>query len=119
MPPIDVSLPAGLSYALIPDLIMMGGAMLLMLWAAWRPDSVSHQRSVGIGALVLTVLVAGVVIWFAVSGVSAKPGIVAVDAFRWGADLIFLIATFIAIAVSIDYNTREGIDAGESHVLVL
>jgi NADH-quinone oxidoreductase subunit N len=51
--------------------------------------------------------------------VTAKPGIVAVDGFRWGADLIFLIATFIAIAVSIDYNTREGIDAGESHVLVL
>ena len=119
MPPIDVALPGGLSYALLPDLIMMGGAMLLMLWAAWRPDSVTHQRSVGIGALVLTVITAGVVIWFAVSGVTAKPGIVAVDGFRWGSDLIFLIATFIAIAVSIDYNTREGIDAGESHVLVL
>jgi NADH-quinone oxidoreductase subunit N len=56
---------------------------------------------------------------FAVSGYTAKPGIIAVDGFRWGADLIFLIATFIAIALSIDYNTREGIDAPESHVLVL
>ena len=28
-----------------------------------------------------------------------------------GLDLIFLLATFIAIALSIDYNTREGIDA--------
>ena len=55
MSPIDIALPGGLSYALIPDLIMMGGAMLLMLWAAWRPDSVSHQRAVGIGSLVLTV----------------------------------------------------------------
>ena len=119
MPPIDVALPGGLSYALIPDLILMGGAMLLMLWAAWRPDSVSHQRAVGIGSLVLTVITAAVVIWFAISGVTAKPGIVAVDGFRWGSDLIFLIATFIAIAMSIDYNTREGIDAGESHVLVL
>jgi NADH-quinone oxidoreductase subunit N len=117
--PIDIALPGGLSYALIPDLVMMGGAMLLMLWAAWRPDSVTHQRSVGIGALVLTVVTAGLVIWFAVSGATAKPGIVAVDGFRWGADLIFLIATFIAIALSIDYNTREGIDAGESHVLLL
>jgi NADH-quinone oxidoreductase subunit N len=119
MPPIDTSFPGGLSYALTPDLIMMGGAMLLLLWAAWRPDSPSHQRAVGIGSLVLTVITAIVVIWFAVSDVTAKPGIVAVDAFRWGADLIFLIATFIAIALSIDYNTREGIDAGESHVLVL
>ena len=110
--PIDVTLPGGLSYALIPDLIMIGGAMLLMLWAAWRPDSVSHQRSVGIASLVLTVITAGVVIWFAASGATAKQGIVAVDGFRWGADLIFLIATFIVIATSIDYNTREGIDAG-------
>ena len=117
--PIDVSLPGGLTFALLPDLILLGGAMLLMLWAAWRPDSASHQRSIAIGALVVTAITAGAVIWFAVSGQTAKPGIVAVDGFRWGADLIFLIATFIAIAISIDYNTREGIEAGESHVLVL
>jgi NADH-quinone oxidoreductase subunit N len=117
--PLDVTLPGGLTMALAPDLILMGGAMVLMLWAAWRPESASHQRSVGIGALVLTVLTAAAVIWFAVTGVTAKPGIVAVDGFRWAADLIFLLATFIAIAVSIDYNTREGIDAAESHVLVL
>ncbi|HUQ79735.1 MAG TPA: NADH-quinone oxidoreductase subunit N [Gemmatimonadaceae bacterium] len=117
--PIDVTLPGGLTYALVPDLILIAGSMLLMLWAAWRPESAAHQRSVGIGALVLTVITAGAVIYFAMSGTTAKPGIVAIDGFRWGADLIFLVATFIAIAISIDYNAREGIDAGESHVLVL
>jgi len=117
--PIDVTTPGGLTLALAPDLILMGGAMILMLWAAWRPDSASHQRSVGIGALVLTVITAVAVVWFATTGAKASEGIVAVDGFRWGADLIFLLATFIAIALSIDYNTREGIDAPESHVLVL
>ena len=117
--PIDVTLPGGLTFALLPDLILLAGAMLLMLWAAWRPDSAAHQRSVGIGALALTVITAGAVVWFAVSGATSKPGIVAVDGFRWAADLIFLVATFIAIAISIDYNAREGIDVGESHVLVL
>ena len=117
--PIDVTLPGGLTLALAPDLILMVGAMVLMLWAAWRPESARHQRSVGIAALVLTVITAAAVIWFAASGATAKPGVVAVDGFRWGADLIFLLATFIAIAVSIDYNTREGIDAPELHVLVL
>jgi len=117
--PIDVSLPGGLSLALVPDLVLLGGAMLLMLWSAWRPDSASHQRSVGIGALVLTLITTGVVIWFASRGYTAQPGIVAVDGFRWGADLVFLIGTLITIALSIDYNAREGIDAGESHVLVL
>src|SRR5689334_23413059 len=109
--PIDVSLPSGLTLALAPDLILMAGAMILMLWAAWRPDSASHQRSVGLGALVVTLITAVAVVWFAVSGAHALPGVVAIDGFRWGADLIFLLATFIAIAVSIDYNTREGIDA--------
>jgi NADH-quinone oxidoreductase subunit N len=117
--PIDVALPGGLTFALLPDLILLAGAMLLMLWAAWRPDSAAHQRSVGIGALIVTVITAGAVIWFAMSGATAKSGIIAVDWFRWGADLIFLVATLITIALSIDYNAREGIDAGESHVLVL
>ena len=117
--PIDVTLPGGLTLALAPDLILLAGAMVLMLWAAWRPDSVTHQRSVGIGSLVVTVITTAAVIWFAISGATAGPGIIAVDGFRWAADLIFLIATFIAIALSIDYNAREGIDVGESHVLVL
>ena len=117
--PIDVTLPGGLTLALAPDLILLAGAMVLMLWAAWRPDSVRHQRSVGIGSLVVTVITTAAVIWFAISGATAGPGIIAVDGFRWAADLIFLIATFIAIALSIDYNAREGIDVGESHVLVL
>jgi len=117
---IDVALPGGLSLALAPDLILLAGAMVLMLWAAWRPDSAAHQRSVGIGALVLTVVTTGAVIWFAVSGATmVRPGIIAIDGFRWGADLIFLVATFIAIAISIDYNAREEIDVGESHVLLL
>jgi NADH-quinone oxidoreductase subunit N len=117
--PIDVTLPGGLTLALVPDLILIGGAMALMLWAAWKPDSASHQRAVGIGALLLTGITTAAVIWFAISGWTAKPGVVAFDGFRWGADLIFLLATFITIALSIDYNAREGIDAAESHVLVL
>lgn len=117
--PIDVTLPSGLALALVPDLILLAGAMLLMLWAAWRPDSATHQRAVGLASLGLTAITAGAVVWFAVTGATARPGIVAVDAFRWGSDLIFLVATFIAIATSIDYNAREGIDAAESHVLVL
>ena len=98
--PIDVTLPGGLTLALAPDLILLAGAMVLMLWAAWRPDSVTHQRSVGIGSLVVTVITTAAVIWFAISGATAGPGIIAVDGFRWAADLIFLIATFIGSQVN-------------------
>ncbi len=43
----DLLVPAQLSAALLPDLLLMAGAMLLMLVAAWRPDSAAHQRTVG------------------------------------------------------------------------
>ena len=69
--PIDVSLPGGLTFALAPDLVLLAGAMVLMLWAAWRPDSATHQRSVGLGALALTLITAGAVVWFAMRTVSA------------------------------------------------
>ncbi|HEU4879402.1 MAG TPA: NADH-quinone oxidoreductase subunit N, partial [Gemmatimonadaceae bacterium] len=50
---------------------------------------------------------------------TAMPGIIAVDNFRWTADIVFLLATIGTIALSMDYNAREGITAGESHVLLL
>ena len=53
------------------------------------------------------------------SGWNAGPGPVAVDGFRWGADVVFLLATVVAIGLSMDYNAREGITAPESHVLIL
>src|SRR5688572_2905124 len=116
---LDLSIPWDLTRALTPDLIMMGGAMLLLLWAAWRPDSAAHQRSVGVASIVLTVLVLAAVIYAAFSDVTALNGPVAVDDFRWMSDVVILLATLFTIAMALDYNDRVGIVAGESHVLVL
>jgi NADH-quinone oxidoreductase subunit N len=116
---LDLSNPGHLAAALGPDLLLMGGAMLLLLWAAWRPETAAHQRQVGIASIALCVLVMIAVAVYAFQEVSAAPGVVAVDNFRWIADEIFLIATIGTIAMSLDYNTREGILAGESHVLLL
>ena len=46
MTPLDLSIPLQLTTALGPDLVLMGGAMLMLLWAAWRPESAAHQRAV-------------------------------------------------------------------------
>ncbi len=116
---LDLSVPWDLTRALAPDLIMMGGAMLLLLWAAWRPDSAAHQRSVGVMSIALTAVVLAAVIWAAFGDMRAGPGPVAVDDFRWMADVVILVATLCTIAMALDYNDRIGIIAGESHVLVL
>jgi NADH-quinone oxidoreductase subunit N len=115
----DLTQPAQLSSALGPDLILMGGAMLLLLVSGWRRESNEHQRYVGILSIVLCIITMIAVGYYAYRGYTAGNGVIAVDNFRWAADEIFLIATIGTIAMSLDYNTREGITPGESHVLLL
>ena len=119
MNPLDLSVPSQLSFALAPDLLLMGGAMILLLWAAWRPEGVRHQRAVGSACIVLLVLTAVVIGWFILRRFTALPGPVAVDRFRWIADLVLILGTIGTIMLSMDYNEREGIVAPESHVLIL
>lgn len=117
---LDLAIPGHLSLALAPDLLLFAGAMLLMLYAAWQPDSAEHQRRVGLVSLVLVLLTVVAVVVFAMGGITTGgSGVIAIDAFRWSADIVFLLAAAIAIATSLDYNAREGIWAAESHVLVL
>lgn len=119
MTELNLSIPLQLSIALGPDLLLLAGAMILLLWAAWRPDSDRHQRAVGSAAIVLALLTGGAVWWYLLRGFTAGPGPVAVDNFRWMADLIILIGTVFSIALARDDNARQGIGVAESHVLVL
>ena len=116
---LDLSRPMDLTRAISPDLLLCGGAMILLLYAAWRPESEAHQRRVGFGSMVVAILTMVVVIVVSVSGWSSTSGPVAVDGFRWATDVVLLLATVIAIGLSMDYNAREGITAPESHVLIL
>lgn len=116
---LDLSVPLQLTIALGPDLLLMGGAMLLLLWAAWRPDGAGHQRAVAVASIVLTILTAGFAWWYLFQGYTAAPGPIAVDNFRWMADIVILIGTVFAIALARDDNDRQGIGVAESHVLIL
>jgi NADH:ubiquinone oxidoreductase subunit 2 (subunit N) len=96
----DLSLPGHLTLALGPDLFLFTGAIVLMLVTAWRPESDRHQRSVGMASLVLTAGVLVAVIFVANQKWVAGNGVIAVDAFRWASDIVFLVATLIAIGLS-------------------
>ncbi len=119
MTPYDLAVPAQLSAAMLPDLVLMTGATAVTVWSAWRPEGPAHQRQCGLASLavVVTTIAAVIVAW--AGGQAATPGIVAVDAFRWASDMVILLATACTLALAIDYNAREGIGAGESHGLVL
>jgi NADH-quinone oxidoreductase subunit N len=116
---LDLSVPSQLMSALGPDLLLIGGAMALLLWSAWRPESEANQRQIGVTSIILCVSVVVAIGYYMAKGDSVSPGIIAMDNFRWSADIVFLIATIGTIALSMDYNARQGITAGESHVLLL
>ncbi|HVD60984.1 MAG TPA: NADH-quinone oxidoreductase subunit N [Gemmatimonadaceae bacterium] len=116
---LDLSAPGQLMTALGPDLLLMTGAMILLLWSAWKPESETLQRQIGVASIILCVTTIVAIGYYMAKGDSVGPGIIAMDNFRWTADIVFLIATIGTIALSMDYNARQGITGGESHVLLL
>jgi NADH-quinone oxidoreductase subunit N len=115
---LDVTVPVQLTMALIPDLVLMGGAMVLLLWASLRPDSQEHQRDIGIASIILCGITAILVLTWS-GRYAAGPGPIAVDNFRWLIDVVVLLGTIFTIALSMDDNMRTGIAFAESHVLIL
>jgi len=115
---LNLAVPAQLSLALLPDLVLVGGAMVLLVWAAWQRDSNEHQRRVGIASIILAGLTMVLCLNWA-GRYSAGVGPIAVDNFRWLMDVVILLGTIFAIALSMDDNMRTRITAAESHVLIL
>jgi len=116
---LDLMVPSQLTFAMGPDLLLMGGAMILLLWSAWRPESETLQRQIGVASIILCVSTALAIGYYVAKADTAGAGVIAMDNFRWSADIVFLVATIGTIALSMDYNARQGITGGESHVLLL
>ncbi|MEP6990066.1 MAG: NADH-quinone oxidoreductase subunit N [bacterium] len=115
----DLAIPSQLSGALIPDLLLMAGAMVLLLVAVWRRESASHQRTVGVLSIGLCVATLVAVYVMMRQRGTATDGPIAVDNFRWMADIVILLGTIGALALSIDDNDRTGTLTAETHVLIL
>src|SRR5688572_32262855 len=94
---LDLSRPLDLTMAIAPDLVLCVGAMILLLYAAWRPESEAHQRRVALGCMAVALVALVAVIAVGLSGWKSTAGPVAVDGFRWAADVVLLLATVIAI----------------------
>jgi NADH-quinone oxidoreductase subunit N len=117
---LDVSIPTQLTLALVPELVLMGGAMVLLVWSAWRRDSDEHQRTIGMASIALVGVTMLVTLRWAAQFIAAPgTGVIALDNFRWFADVVILLGTVFTIGLSMDDNMRSGIKAAETHVLVL
>ncbi len=119
MPIFDLSHPADLTAALFPDLLLMGGAMVLLLWAVWRRESAAHQRTIGLASIWLCVATLGAVLYMLFHQGHVTDGPIAADSFRFMVDVIVLLGTIAALALGIDDNDRMGTTTAETHVLML
>lgn len=121
MMPIDLRTPLGASLALLPEILLMVGAMVVLLLNAWRHKTERDSRLAGYIALASVVPAAVAVGWLCLGGARPEgaPFMVALDGFRFAALLLILAATAGTILLSLGYLEREGLIAPEYYSLVL
>ncbi|MDH4044257.1 MAG: NADH-quinone oxidoreductase subunit N [Gemmatimonadota bacterium] len=119
--PIDLSSPAGISLALLPEIILTVWAAGLLLLIGWRHHAPDIQRQVGILTVVGIVVAMGSVIWLWRSGAhpDGLPLMLALDGFRWATGLVFLLGAAAAAVLALGYLERERILVPEFYPLLL
>src|SRR5450759_1692278 len=114
-------MPGGLSpsdfTALMPEFVLTGVALLVLLADAFRPRA-SH-RAIAWFSLAVLVLTAAVLVPYAGEHATAARGMVAVDGFGAFFKFLFLLAAGLTILMSPRYLQVEGARPGTYYFLVL
>jgi len=100
--------------ALMPELLLCVGGMLLILFDAFAPKS----RSV-LSALAVIIFVATAWVERAIPGGSFFGGTYQISEITQLFDMTFLLAAILATLFAGDYLQREGIDGGEFYALLM
>ena len=118
---VDLTTPAGWSWALLPEIVLTGWALVLMLVAGWRHSGAEDQRFAGQLALVGLVSALFAVLWLWAK--NARPdgiaNMVALDGFRYASSSIFLLGAILTVMLSLGYVGRERILTPEYYLLIL
>ncbi len=119
--PIDPSQPSGALLALLPEVILSGWALVVLLVVAWRHQTGADSRRAGALSLVGYLLALGATGWMALRGATAVglPQVVALDAFRFSSDALLLAIAFGATVMALRWLERQGILAPEFYVLMM
>jgi len=120
---LDPSVYTDLLLSLLPELVLTGWALVLLLFVAWRHRTASDLRIAGWLTLVALLSTAIAVWWLwwnraALQGPGLVP-MIAVDDFRWVADWVFLGAAALTVLISFTYLEREQLLIPEYYVLLI
>ena len=113
-------MPPGLSisdfYYILPELVLTGGALLLLVIDVMLPRNSKALMWVALAALMAT----AISLWpFRAVHVEVSNGLIAVDQFGVFFKAIFLIAAMLTVLMSQHYLEIEGASPGEYYFLIL
>jgi NADH-quinone oxidoreductase subunit N len=118
---IDLSTSRELLLALLPELVLTGWALVLLVVVAWRHRTAQDLRIAGwitLVALASTAVAVWWLWWNEVHSDGITP-MIAVDDFRYVADWLFLGAAALTTMFSFHYLEREQLLAPEYYVLLV
>ena len=118
---IDLGTPTGIALALLPEILLSGWSLIVLLVVSWRHQTAQDSRLAGwlslAGLLVTGAALAA--LWVGGAAPDGLPQMVALDPFRYGASAIALLAAAGTILLSLGYLERERLLAPEYYPLVL
>jgi NADH-quinone oxidoreductase subunit N len=119
--PLDLSTPAGILMGMLPEVVLGGWSLVVLLVVAWRHEGADDSRLAGRVTLAGLVLALATVCWQWIGGASAAgiPQMVAVDAWRFGGSALILLVAIAVNLLALGYLPREGLVAPEFYVLLL
>jgi NADH-quinone oxidoreductase subunit N len=113
-------MPAGFSsldfYYILPELVLAGGAMLVLLVTILVPNRRGLLLSLAVGTVVATLAVLSS---FAGLDVTASQGLLAIDGFAAFFKAVVVLSAGVTLLMSSSYLEVEGLKAGEYYFLIL
>ena len=113
-------MPAGFSsldfFYILPELVLTGGAMLLLLLAVLVPRRDGLLLWTALAAVALTLVL---VVRFFGLDVTASRGLLAIDSFAAFFKVVVLLSAALTLLMSAPYLKVEGIRVGEYYFLIL
>ncbi len=119
---LDPAIYRDLLLSLLPEVVLTGWALVLLLFVAWRHRTARDTRIAGWLTLLalLSTAVATWWLWWNRAGVAGGVvTMIAADDFRWVADWIFLGAAALTVLISFAYLEREQLLVPEYYVLLI
>jgi NADH-quinone oxidoreductase subunit N len=119
--PIDLSLPADITLALLPEIVLTAWALGLLLVIGWRHADPEIHRQIGRWTALGLVVALAAVVWLWNRGATPEglPMMIALDGFRWATATVFLLGALGAVLLAVGYLGRERILVPEFYPLVL